>query len=279
MRLFVVFRVYILFHEFYLNKTGQLLQAPLQFAILITMKDDTDIKNLYGDSMEKLDPEIKEMLEAALHFGHKKTRQHPKMEPYIFGIRNNVSIFDLERTKEKLAKALVYLAEQAKAAKMILFVDTRPSTREITRAIAEELGMPYVTERWSGGMITNWKTISERIEYMKELEAKKQSEEWEKYTKKERHDIEEELKRLTLLWGGIKNMARLPDLIFVVDMSENDLAVKEARRREIPIVAIADTNVDPELADYPIPANDDAISSVKYILDKVKNAILEAKNK
>jgi len=239
------------------------------------MEDDKNLKDLYGSNA--IDPEIREMLEAALHFGHRKTRQHPKMEPYVFGIRNNVSIIDLEQTKEKLKEALDFLKEQAKAAKIILFVDTRPSTREITKAAAEELKMPYVTEKWSGGTITNWKTISQRIEYMKELEAKKKSEDWEKYTKKERHEIEEELKRLNLLWGGIKDMAQLPDIVFVVDMSENDLAVTEARRRGISIVAIADTNVDPGLADYAVPANDDAISSVRYILEKVKNAIIEGR--
>ncbi len=241
------------------------------------MEDDKKLKDLHG--ADAIDPEITEMFEAALHFGHKKTRRHPKMEPYIFGIRNNVSIIDLEQTKEKLKEALDFLKEQVKAPKVILFVDTRPSTREITKDTAKELGLPYVAERWCGGTITNWKTISQRIEYMKTLEAKKKSEDWEKYTKKERHDIEEELKRLNLLWGGIKDMAKLPDVVFVVDMRANDLAVKEARHKGIPIVAIADTNVDPGLADYPIPANDDALSSVKYILEKVKSAIVEGREK
>jgi len=265
----------VFLHEYYVSKRSRHLQAPPQFGIVTFMEEEKKIKSPYGT--EIIDPEIKEMLEAALHFGHRKTRQHPKMEPYIFGIRNNVSIIDLEQTRIKLKEALEYLKEQAKSAKTILFVDTRPSTRELTKAVAEELGMPYVTERWSGGTITNWKTISERIEYMKELEVKKESADWEKYTKKERHDTDEELKRLSLLWGGIKNMSKLPDIIFVVDMNENDLAVKEARKREIPIVAIADTNVDPELASWAIPANDDAVSAVRYILEKVKGAIIEGK--
>lgn len=237
------------------------------------------VEDLYGLQALDLDKELKEMLEAAVHFGHRKTRQHPKMDPYIFGIRANVSIIDLEQTKKKLALALEYLGEQSKEGKIILFVDTRPQTREITRLVAEELGMPYVSERWSGGTVTNWKTIYGRIEYFKELEAKKSSEIWEKYTKKERHDIEEEIKRLDLLWGGIKNMTKLPDILFIVDISENNLALKEARRKDIPVVAITDTNVDPTLVDYPIPANDDALSSVKYILSKVKSAILEGVKK
>ena len=226
-----------------------------------------------------IDPAIKEMLEAGLHFGHRKTRQNPKMQQYIFGIRNDVSIFDLEHTLVKLEAALEYLKKSAAEGKVVLFVDTRPSTREETRKVAEELGMPYATERWPGGTITNWKTIALRIEHLKDLEAKIKSEEWEKYTKKERYQMEEEIRKLNILWGGIKNMSKLPDIIFVVDMRENELAVKEAHKRDIKVVAIADTNVDPEDADYPIPANDDALSSVKYILNKVKIAIMEGAKK
>jgi small subunit ribosomal protein S2 len=226
-----------------------------------------------------IDPEIKEMLENGLHFGRRKTKQHPKMKPYVFGIRNNVSIIDLEQTKVKLEAALEYLNTAALNGKIILFVDTRPSTREETRKVADELGMPYVTERWSGGTITNFKTIFSRIEYLLDLEAKMKSEEWEKYTKKERHDMEEEVRKLNLFWSGIKGMSNLPDAMFVVDMKENQLAIKEARKKGIKVVAIADTNVNPEVADFPIPANDDALSSVKYILNKVKGAIMEGKSK
>jgi len=226
----------------------------------------------------EVEKDIKEMLESAVHFGHRKTRQNPKMKPYVFGIRNNVSIIDLEQSHAKLAVALEYIKNLPEEKKTILFVDTRPSTRSETRAVAEALGMPYVVERWFGGTITNWKTISERIEHLKDLESKAKSEEWEKYTKKERHDMEEETRKLNVLWGGIKNMKGLPDAIFVVDMKENALAIKEARRKNIPVIAIADTNADPTLADYPIPANDDALSSVRYILEKVKSAIIK-KNK
>lgn len=225
----------------------------------------------------KVDKDIKNMLEAGVHFGHKKTRQHPKMSKYVFGVRNTVSIIDLEKTKAMLQLAVKYLTDIIKANKTILFVDTKPQTREITKAIAEELGMPHVTERWSGGTLTNWKTIQARIEYLKNLEAKTKSEEWNKYTKKERSDMEEEIKRLNMLWGGIKNMSKLPDAIFVVDITENALAVREAKRNTIPIVAITDTNVDPTNIDYPIPANDDALSSVRYILDFLKENIVKSK--
>jgi len=226
-----------------------------------------------------IDPEIKEMLEHAVHFGHRTARQHPKMARYVFGVRNTVSIIDLEQTREKLAEALEYLKGAAEKGKRVLFVDTRPSTREETKKVAEALGMPYICVRWPGGTITNWKTISERIEYLKDLEAKMDSQEIEKYTKKERHDMQEEIRKLNILWGGVKNMTALSDIVFVVDMRENALAVKEARRRGIPVVAIADTNVDPTQADYPIPANDDALSSVKYILHRVEESIKEGGKK
>lgn len=228
---------------------------------------------------EKITPEIKEMLENALHFGHRKTRQNPKMKAYIFGIRNNVSIIDLEQTLVMLKNALEYLSGAVRDGKTVLFVDTKPSTKGETRKVAEELGMPHVTERWSGGTITNWNTISSRIERLKDLEAKMKTEEWKKYTKKERLDMEEETRRLNILWGGIKNMTKLPDVLFVVDMHENILAIKEARKRGIPVVAIADTNIDPAQADYPIPANDDALSSVKYILGKIKDAMVKGGTK
>lgn len=274
----------IFLHALKFSKSPKPLQAPCSFAILTAMEDDKKIKSniiphaeeLYGD--KAIDQEIRAMLEAAVHFGHRKTRQHPNMEQYVFSIRNNVSIIDLNQTKEKLAEVSAFLKAETQAGKMILFVDTRPSTRALTKAVAEELEMPYVVERWSGGIITNWKTISNRLEYFKNLEEKKASvEEWAKCTKKEKHNIEEELKRLKILWGGIKNMTKLPDLIFIVDMRENALAVKEARLKEIPIVAIADTNTDPTLATYFIPANDDALSSVKYILERVKSAIIEGR--
>lgn len=226
-----------------------------------------------------IDPEIKEMLEAGLHFGHRKSRQNPKMNPYIFGVRNTVSILDLEQTRTKMREALDYLKKSVGEGKIALFIDTKPSTREETRKVAEELGMPYVVEHWSGGTITNWKTISSRIEHLKDLEQKMKSEEWTKYTKKERYDMEGEARKLNFLWSGIKNMEKLPDIVFIVDIKSNGVAVKEARSRGITVVAIADTNVDPRQADYPIPANDDALSSVKYILNKVKEAIMEGKKK
>jgi small subunit ribosomal protein S2 len=194
-------------------------------------------------------------------------------------VRNSVSIFDLEKTREKLSQALGYLTKAAEVGKVVLFVDTRAMTRAETERVAKEVQMPYAVERWSGGTLTNWKTISKRIEYLESLEAKMQSEEFAKYTKKEQGDMREEARRLNILWGGIKNMKALPDVLFVVDMRKNISAVREARKIGIPIVGIADSNVDPNLAAYPIPANDDALLSVRYILNRVKDAIIEGKGK
>lgn len=235
----------------------------------------TEVKN----GLERVDPEIKKMLEAGVHFGHRKTWQHPRMAPYIFSIRNTVSIIDLDKTRLNLSSALEYVENLAKEGKTMLFVDTKPSTKEETQKIAEELGMPFMVERWSGGTITNWKTISDRIEHLKDLEAKTKGEEWKKYTKKERSDMKEQISKLNTFFGGIKNMSDLPEAIFVVDMKENSIAIDEARKRNIRVVAISDTNVDPSNADYPIPANDDALSSVKYILGRIKEAMAKGKKK
>jgi len=238
-----------------------------------------EVSDSESEIVVELDSETKEMLKAGVHFGHRKTWQHPHMLQYIFGVRNTVSIIDLSKTKDMLGKALKYIKSLTDEGKTILFVDTKPSTKEQTKKISEDLKMPYVVERWAGGTLTNWKTISDRIEYLKDLESKTKQEDWNKYTKKERSDTEEEIKKLNFLWGGIKNMERLPDAIFVVDMKHNSIALREAKIMNIPIVAISDTNVDPELADYPIPANDDALSSVKYILSRIKKSIKPTKKK
>ncbi len=220
---------------------------------------------------------VEEMAKAGLHFGHKTSKTHPKMLPFIFGMRNTIHVIDLEKAKEKFLEALKFLEKAAKEGKNILFVGTKIQIRDLVKNLATELGYPYVTYRWIGGTFTNFEEIKKRVEYLKELEKKKESEEWEKYTKREKREIEEEIEKLKEKFEGIRNLEKLPDIVFVCDMVKDNLAVKEARRKGIKIVAISDTNADPTLADYPIPANDDAISSVKYILEKVKKAILKGR--
>lgn len=218
-----------------------------------------------------------EMMKQGLHFGHRTTRKHPKMDPYILGMRNTVHIIDLDKTVEKFKEALKFIQEVIAKGEVILFVGTKVQVKDIVRQVAEECGLPYVVERWLGGTFTNFKVIRKRVEYFKDLLEKKDSHSLQKYTKKERAKINQELAGLQLKFEGIKNLTELPKAMFVLDMRKDNLAVKEARMKGVRVIGIADTNVDPTLADYPIPANDDAISSVKYILEKVKEAILKAK--
>ena len=246
---------------------------------MVEEKVDKKEKKKKVDKKEdfKLNPD--EMAEAGLHFGHRTSRVHPKMKPYIFGNRNTVHLIDLEKTVEKFKQALEFIKEIISDDKTLLLIGTKVQVKDITKDFAKECGLPYITERWLGGTFTNYQTLKQRIEYFKELEEKKEKGELEKYTKKERAKMDKELSNLETKFGGIKDMQGLPDAIFVLDMKKDSLAVKEARMKGVKIVSIADTNVDPTLADYPIPANDDAISSVKYILEKVKEVILKSKPK
>lgn len=225
----------------------------------------------------KLD--VEEMAKFGLHFGHKTSKVHPKMMPFIFGVRNTVHIIDLEKTREKFKEALKFIQQLVSEGGTILFVGTKTQIKDLVKEIAVECGFPYINERWLGGTFTNFKTMRKRVEHLLDLEKKKSEGYFEKYTKKERIKIEKEIKKLEKKFGGIKKMEKLPEAIFVCDMVKDKLAIKEARINGIKIIAISDTNADPTLADYPIPANDDAISSVKYILEKVKEVIKNSKLK
>jgi len=222
----------------------------------------------------KLDPE--EMAEAGLHFGHKTSKTHPKMEPFIFGVRNTIHIIDLEKAKKEFEKALGFLSQLISEGKKLLLVGTKIQHKKLIESIAKECKLPFVNERWLGGTFTNFPVIKKRIEYFKDLERKKEEGEWEKYTKKERLKLEKELRELREKFEGLKNLEKLPDAVFLTNLDKDYLVVKESKRKGIKTVAICDTNTDPTLVDYPIPANDDAISSVKYILEKVKEVILKA---
>jgi len=225
------------------------------------------------------DINTEEMAQAGLHFGHKISKIHPKMIPYLAGVRNTIHIIDLEKIKEKLEEALKFIQQLVLDNKILLIIGTKVQVKSLVEAFAQELALPYVTERWLGGTFTNFEIMKKRIAYFKELEKKKREGELEKYTKWERTKIDEELRDLEIKFGGIKNLQTLPDAILVLDMKKDDLAVKEAAMKGIKIIAISHTNTDPTLADYPIPANDDAMSSVKYILDKIKEIILNTKLK
>jgi small subunit ribosomal protein S2 len=220
---------------------------------------------------------VDDMIKAGLQFGHKKAKIHPKMKPFIFGVRNTIFLIDLDKVKDKFQAALDYVQKLAADGKTILFVGTKTQFKKAVKEAAIECGMPYVSERWLGGTFTNFKIIKKRIDYYKELERKTAAGEFEKYTKKEQASIKKEINVLEKKLGGIKMMQSLPEAIFVVDMDKDKLAVKEARENGVKVAGIVDVNIDPDKADYPIIANDDSVSSVGYILAKVKEAILAGK--
>ncbi|MAF20184.1 MAG: 30S ribosomal protein S2 [Parcubacteria group bacterium] len=230
-------------------------------------------KKKIGRDVKKMLPSLEEMLKAGAHFGHRTSRWNSNMEPYIFTVRNNVHVIDLEQTQEKLEKALKFLQEIKQKKGTIIFVGTKVAAKEITEESAKKSKIPYITERWIGGTLTNFKVISKRLEHFRDLEGKKESGELKKYTKKEQHEFGIKLQKLNQQFGGIKNIVKLPDVLLVVDTHKEKLAVKEARMKGVPIVGLCDTNADPTIIDYPIPTNDDAISSLKLILGAIVKAL------
>jgi len=239
--------------------------------------EKTEVKPRKESKKDELNLDLEEMLKAGLHFGHRVTNGHPKMAPYLQGVRNGVQIIDLEKTAEKLKEALKFIQKLISDGKILLFVGTKIQIKNLVKEIATDCDLPYVNERWLGGTFTNFEVLKKRIEYFKDLERKKETGELEKYTKRERLKIDEELERLRKKFEGIKKMERLPDTVFVLDMRKDELAIKEAKMKGVTVIGICDSNVDPSLADYIIPANDDAIPSVKYILEKAKGAILRSR--
>lgn len=220
---------------------------------------------------------MKELLEAGVHFGHRTRRWHPKMRSYIFTERNGIHIIDLQQTISRLEEACERVKEVASEGGTILFVGTKKQGQENLAAAAESCGMPYVNERWLGGTLTNFRTIRQRIDYLLDLEARYARGDFEGLSKKEALGIERKIARLNRRLGGIKGMPRLPDMVFIVDILREDIAVKEAHRLGIPIVAMVDTNCDPDPIEFIIPANDDAIRAIKLICGKVAEAIKEGR--
>lgn len=222
---------------------------------------------------------IEEMMGVGLHFGHKTSKTHPRMKPYITGVRNGIHIINLEKTREKLTAALAALADLAAEGKVILLVGTKVQVKDLVRELGKETGFPHVTNRWIGGLLTNFEKVEGRIAHLKDLDQKKKGEEFQKYTKWEQHEMEEEIERLEAKFGGVKNLQKLPDAMFVFDLEKNQIALREARQRGVKVFAIVDTDCDPASVDYAIPANNDAVSSLSYIIDKVRDTILAAKSR
>jgi len=221
---------------------------------------------------------MKMLLESGVHFGHQTRRWNPKMRPFIFTERNGIHIVDLQQAVRRLDEATDWVRELAAEGGKVLFVGTKKQAQDAIREEAGRADQPYVNQRWLGGMLTNFQTIQTRIRRLDELEQRKMSGEFERLPKKEVTLLEDQIERLNKLLGGIRTLRRLPDAVFVVDPQREYIAVAEARRLEIPIVAMVDTNCDPTLIDHPIPANDDAIRAIRLMTSRIADAALEGQH-
>ena len=224
--------------------------------------------------------DIKQLLEAGVHFGHKTSRWHPKMAPYIHSKRQDSHIIDLTKTVEGLDAALPFITKVAASGKQVLFVGTKKQAKDIVKAAADKVGQPYVTERWVGGMLTNSSTVNQQIKKLKNLEKRMESGELEKrYNKLEVQRFQEEIDALNVKYGGIKNLNGKPGAIIIIDVISDANAVREAKTLGSPVVAIVDTNANPNDVDYVIPGNDDAIKGLSLILDYFTQAVAEGVKK
>ncbi|MEA3341488.1 MAG: 30S ribosomal protein S2 [Chloroflexota bacterium] len=218
---------------------------------------------------------MKALLETGVHFGHRPARWNPKMKSYIFTERNKVHIIDLQQTIAALNMVYQLIQKSVAAGGTVLFVGTKHQAQETIEYEAQRCEMPYVNQRWLGGTLTNWRTIRKRIDYLLNLEARRDRGDFERLTKKEALGLERQIEKLNIRLGGIREMRDIPDLIFITDVQREATAVKEANKLKIPIVAMVDTNCDPDPIDYLIPANDDAIRAIKLITSKMADAVLE----
>ena len=221
--------------------------------------------------------QMKTLLEAGVHFGHQTRRWNPKMKPFIFTERNGIHSIDRQQTVKKLEDAMTYVRDLSANGGTILFVGTKKQAQETIEEEASRCGMPYVNRRWLGGTLTNFQTILLRIRRLEELETQKELGIFDRLPKKEASRLEDELERLQRLLGGMRGRYRLPDAIFIVDPHREEIAVAEATRCEVPIVAMVDTNCNPDPIDYPIPANDDAIRAIRLLTGKVAESVLEGR--
>ncbi len=220
---------------------------------------------------------MKELLEAGVHFGHRTHRWNPKMKRYIYGGRNGIYIIDLHQTLKLFEEARKFIQEVVANGEVVLFVGTKKQAQEAVESAAKQCGMYYVNQRWLGGMLTNWRTIQTRIARLKELEKMESDGTLDQLPKKEAAKLREEREKLERFLGGVKDMPKLPGAVYIVDLKKERIALLEARKLEIPVVAIVDTNCDPDEVDYVIPGNDDAIRAIKLISGKIAEAIAEVK--
>ena len=218
---------------------------------------------------------MKQLLEAGVHFGHQTRRWDPKMRPYIFSERNGIHIIDLRQTLEAAEAAATFVKDLATRGGVVLFVGTKKQAQSVIEEAATKASMPYVNERWLGGMLTNFSTIHKRILYMRELERMDESGEMDALPKKERLRLRRELEKLVAVLGGVRELHRAPDAVFIIDVKTEHIAITEASRLEIPIIAVVDTNCDPDLIDFVIPGNDDAIRAAQLMANLIADACVE----
>jgi small subunit ribosomal protein S2 len=221
---------------------------------------------------------LMDMLKAGVHFGHKTSLWNPKMAGYIYTQRNNIHILDLEKTKIKLTNALTFVREVASRGGNVLFVGTKRQAKEVVRKAAESAGMPYVVTRWLGGTFTNFRTIQRTIKKMERYEKMIADGEIKKYTKKEQLMIAREVEKMKQFFSGIKDMKKLPDAIFVLDVKYDHIPVEEAKQSKVKIIGLVDTNSDPSKVDYVIPSNDDAIKVIEFMANAIADAVNDGKN-
>lgn len=223
-------------------------------------------------------PSVLDLMKSGAHFGHQSSRWHPKMQPFIFGIRNGIHVIDLEKTIVKLEEAQKFINKVVSSGGKILFLGTKKQVQTVIKTEADRCGMPYLNARWIGGFLTNFSIVSRLADKYKSLVKKREGGELDKYTKKEKLDFEKEIKILEANVYGIKDMPKLPDAIFVWDVKKEKTAIAEAKKKNIPLIGICDTNVSPDGIDYVIPVNDDATKTIELISAYIADCVLDAKN-
>ena len=221
--------------------------------------------------------QLQEMQDAAVQYGQKTQKWNPRMKQYLYGSKNGIHIIDLTKTQELLDKAKEFAKKMTSEGKIILFVSTKPQAAQLIIDAANESKMPYVVNKWIGGLLTNFDTLKKRIRYFKKLRDEEIGGDFDKYTKKEAASLRKDIVKLEAALGGVRDMEKQPDVVFIVDVVRDNIAVREAKKLNIPIIGIVDSNADPEDIDYPIPGNDDAISSLSYLISALNSAILNGK--
>jgi small subunit ribosomal protein S2 len=221
---------------------------------------------------------LKELLEAGVHFGHQTKKRNPKMKKYIYNERNGIHIIDLQQTIKLFDEASRYMSNVAAQGKMILFVGTKKQAQDAIAEEAARAGMPYVNQRWLGGLLTNFATLKKSMKKFKDLEKMKLDGDFEHFSKKDASRLEKKYKKMEKLFSGIKDMENPPDVLFIIDPRKEAIAVSESKKLNVPVVAVVDTNCDPDLIDYVVPGNDDAIRAIKLFASRISDAILEGKN-